>query len=432
LAYFETVNGMHTDGSLAKSAAEAATASGDLEAQIVSETALGMLDLQEGYALRAIKRMDDVQRLTRTGEPTLGHIIAEVHRVRLVVTLGRLEDAAAQVDECTQQARSDGYAMALPPWAILGGMVHAAAGQLAAARATIEALPEREWGSITENNMMRMLVLSDVAVRTDDRNLLQTLVGEARALYSSASPLVSGGAAYVIALAAWHRGDTHEAVRWLSGQHAQITTPLWINVFDQLILLSRVASAGGDAASRARVLQSIEILERERSGTPLFAAVAQHTRGILERDPEALLEAANALRTWRPLLHAGAAEDAGGELARAQRNEEAIEHLNAAFDTFVKCEAVADARRVGRTLRRLGVERRIIVPARGKSGWDSLTDAELKVVNMIAEGATNREVAEQLYLSPHTVKNHVRNAFTKLGINSRSQLPCTTSGYDAR
>jgi DNA-binding CsgD family transcriptional regulator len=60
-----------------------------------------------------------------------------------------------------------------------------------------------------------------------------------------------------------------------------------------------------------------------------------------------------------------------------------------------------------------------------------LTDAELKIVNLIAEGATNREVAEELYLSPHTVKAHVRNAFAKLGINSRSQLPRPTSGYDA-
>jgi DNA-binding CsgD family transcriptional regulator len=432
LAYFEMVNGMHADGSIATNAVAAATATGDLEAQIVSETALGMLDLQEGYALRAIQRMDNFERLTRTGEPTLGHIIAGVHRVRLVVTLGRLEEATAQVAECTEQAHRDGYAMALPPWAILAGMVHAAAGQLAAARATIEALPQREWGNITENNMMRMLVLSDVAVRTDDRNLLQSLVGEARALYSSASPLVSCGAAYVVALAAWHRGDTHEAVRWLSGQHTQVITPLWLNVFDQLILMSRVALAAGDAGLRARVLQSIEVMERERPGAPLFAAVAQHARSILERDADALLEAATALRTWRPLLYAGAAEDAGGELSRTLRNEQAIEQLNAAFDTFVKCEAVADARRVGRALRRLGVERRIVAPVRGKSGWDSLTDAELKVVDMIAEGATNREAAEQLHLSPHTVKAHVRSAFAKLGINSRGQLSCPPSGSDAR
>jgi DNA-binding CsgD family transcriptional regulator len=432
LAYYETVNGMHADASTVTHAVAAATATGDLEARIVSQTAIGMLDLQEGYPLRAIQRMDGVDALTRTGEATLGHIIAAIQRVRLVVTLGRLEEASAQVAECVQHARRARYAMALPPWAILGGMVHVAAGQLAAARATIEALPPREWGNVTENNMMRMLVLSEVAVRTDDRKLLQDLVSEARALCSSTSPLVSCGAAYVVALAAWHRGDTHEAVRWLSGQHTQVITPLWLNVFDQLILMSRVSSAGGDAGLRARVLQSIEVLERERPGTPLFAAIAQHTRGILERDPDALLEAANALRTWRPLLYAGAAEDAGGELARANRNEQAIEQLNAAFDTFVKCEAVADARRVGRALRKLGVERRIVAPVRGKSGWDSLTDAELKVVNLIAEGATNREVATQLHLSPHTVKAHVRNAFTKLGINSRAQLSDPTRGSDAR
>jgi hypothetical protein len=52
-------------------------------------------------------------------------------------------------------------------------------------------------------------------------------------------------------------------------------------------------------------------------------------------------------------------------------------------------EALTDARRVGRQLRRLGVERRIISQQRAKSGWDSLTDAELKVVNLIAQGVTN-------------------------------------------
>ena len=110
------------------------------------------------------------------------------------------------------------------------------------------------------------------------------------------------------------------------------------------------------------------------------------------------------------------------ELARAGRDAEAIENLNKAFDTFVECEALADARRVGRALRRLGVERRIVTHPRAKTGWDSLTDSELTVINLIAEGSTNRSVAQQLQLSPHTVKTHVRNAFAKLGITSRAQL----------
>ena len=91
---------------------------------------------------------------------------------------------------------------------------------------------------------------------------------------------------------------------------------------------------------------------------------------------------------------------------------------------------LADARRVGRQLRRLGVQRRIVAQSRAKTGWDSLTDSELKVVNLIAQGVTNRDVAAQLHLSLHTVKNHVHNAFAKLGINSRTQLTQLMHGSD--
>ena len=103
----------------------------------------------------------------------------------------------------------------------------------------------------------------------------------------------------------------------------------------------------------------------------------------------------------RPLLYAAAAEDAGGELARTDRGDKALDQLNAAFDTYLHHEALADARRVGRELRRLGVQRRIVSQPRAKAGWDSLTDSELTVVNLIAQGVTNRDVATQLHLSLH-------------------------------
>jgi DNA-binding CsgD family transcriptional regulator len=89
-----------------------------------------------------------------------------------------------------------------------------------------------------------------------------------------------------------------------------------------------------------------------------------------------------------------------------------------------------DARRVGRALRRLGVERRIVAQPRAKTGWDSLTHSELTVVHLIAEGATNRSVAQQLHLSPNTVKTHLHNAFAKLGITSRAQLIQLIRGAD--
>jgi DNA-binding CsgD family transcriptional regulator len=260
--------------------------------------------------------------------------------------------------------------------------------------------------------------------------LLET-VSYARDAYSNGSPAVRRGAAGVLGLVAWQRDDVHEAVRWLGGDISILVTPFLPTVLDQLTLTARVASAAGDAGLRARVLDAVDVLERERPGVRLFATVAQHTRGILERDADALVAVASALHSSsRPLLYASAAEDAGGELSRAQRHAEALDQLNAAFDTYIECEAIADARRVGRALRRLGVERRIVAQPRAKTGWDSLTDSELTVVNLIAQGATNRSVAQQLHLSPHTVKTHVHNAFAKLGINSRAQLAQLTRGAD--
>jgi DNA-binding NarL/FixJ family response regulator len=52
------------------------------------------------------------------------------------------------------------------------------------------------------------------------------------------------------------------------------------------------------------------------------------------------------------------------------------------------------------------------------------------VVNLIAQGVTNRSVATQLHLSLHTVKTHVHNAFAKLGINSRAELSKLMHGTD--
>jgi DNA-binding CsgD family transcriptional regulator len=163
----------------------------------------------------------------------------------------------------------------------------------------------------------------------------------------------------------------------------------------------------------------------------LFTGVAAYARGILERDAQALVAAAGVLQSLsRPLLYAAAAEDAGSELAHADRGDEAIDQLNAAFDTYLNHEALADARRVGRELRRLGVQRRIVTQPRAKTGWDSLTDSELQVVNLIATGATNRSVAQRLHVSPHTVRAHLRNAFAKLGVSSRVELSQLVRGAD--
>ena len=81
-------------------------------------------------------------------------------------------------------------------------------------------------------------------------------------------------------------------------------------------------------------------------------------------------------------------------------------------------------------LRGLGVERRMVTHQRAKTGWNSLTESELKIVHLAAQGAINRDIAEQLHLSPHTVKAHLRNAYAKLGVNTRLELRQLVSGVD--
>ena len=405
----------------AEEAAAAAAETGDLEATILADITRALLDGGDGYAGRALDRLEEHCTRARKSDATSARVLAAQHCALLLAAVGRVEDATAQIASATAQCRRERDAMAGNIWAIFGGLVHLAAGRLSAARAAVESLPPPQSTGATEPDMLRMLVLTEVAVHTDDRNLLQQTVNDARNAHSSES-LLGRTAAHVLALAAWQRDDVHDAICWLSDV-TLIGPPLAPSALDRVILSARVASAGGDAGLRARVLQAIEMLEREQPAIPLLAGVAGYARGILEHDAAALLAAAESLEPLsRPLLYAAAAEDAGAELARTDRGREAVDQLNAAFDTYMRHEAIADARRVGRVLRGLGVERRIVSQPRAKVGWDSLTDSELKVVSLIAQGATNRDVATRLHLSVHTVKTHVHNAFAKLGITSREQL----------
>ena len=61
-----------------------------------------------------------------------------------------------------------------------------------------------------------------------------------------------------------------------------------------------------------------------------------------------------------------------------------------------------------------------------------MTDSELAVARLVAEGLTNREVAERLFVSSHTVNGHLRVVFMKLGVNSRVDLARIAAGHEAK
>jgi DNA-binding NarL/FixJ family response regulator len=78
-------------------------------------------------------------------------------------------------------------------------------------------------------------------------------------------------------------------------------------------------------------------------------------------------------------------------------------------------EAVALARR-GRGERR-----------RPATGWDSLTPAESAVIELVATGVTNREIAQRLFVSVATVKTHLIHIYAKLDVRSRAELAATAT-----
>lgn len=100
----------------------------------------------------------------------------------------------------------------------------------------------------------------------------------------------------------------------------------------------------------------------------------------------------------------------------------AASSLEAAYAIYHEAAASRDLARVRSALQSLGVRKREPAVARPDRGWASLTRVELAVVQVVAEGKTNREAAAELYLSAYTVNTHLRHAFAKLGIRSRVEL----------
>jgi DNA-binding CsgD family transcriptional regulator len=186
--------------------------------------------------------------------------------------------------------------------------------------------------------------------------------------------------------------------------------------------LVRMALASGD---RPRALSVTEELERvvARGPTPTARGLGLRCRGLLDDSPDCLLESVAAHRSGpRPYQLAAACEDAGIALKRAARPNEAVSLLTDAADAYEQLGAVRDVARVLAVLRTLGIRRGRHAPRRPSFGWESLTPSELRVVGLAAEGLTNGQIAERLFVSRRTVATHLEHVFQKLGHANRVEL----------
>ncbi|MEW9530436.1 AAA family ATPase [Microbispora sp. NPDC049125] len=230
---------------------------------------------------------------------------------------------------------------------------------------------------------------------------------------------------WVMATVAEAQGDQDRAIEILHDIYTNKEERSWALITTPLTAawMTRLALSTANRPYAQAIVGTAEHVARNNPDFPVFATTAAHARGLLHKDADALAAAADQPEPW---ARASAAEDLGALLATkpdSSARDRAVKCLDQALDGYESIGALRDAARVRARLRALGVRRRHWAQSqRPTFGWDSLTDTERTVATLVSRGLTNRQVAERMFLSPHTVSTHLRRMFGKLGIASRVEL----------
>ncbi|MEU0480281.1 AAA family ATPase [Streptosporangium sp. NPDC006013] len=341
----------------------------------------------------------------------------------MLIDLWLLDEAEATTEIAAAEAECE------PAWAaeipVLRARLHLAAGRLGSA------IEHAEAGLAAAGTLGAPLpassalsVLGTASLRAGDlpgaiRYMERHLVGSARDLPPRTwlrSELVAGrineardGAAGGMS----SLGGLYDALpRHTGALTSEPTAAAW---------LVRMAMATGQRHRADAVVDAAEGIAWRSPGLPNPSVAADHARGLREGDPEALGRAVAG--HGDPWARGSAAEDLGVLIGADGYRDTAVENLKIALACYGAVGAVRDAARVRGRLRLLGERRRHWVrTAHPTSGWASLTGTEQAVCDLVSQGLTNRNAAEQMFISEHTVAFHLRQVFRKLGIHSRVEL----------
>jgi DNA-binding CsgD family transcriptional regulator len=172
----------------------------------------------------------------------------------------------------------------------------------------------------------------------------------------------------------------------------------------------------------ARRLAAEEVELAEAFGAPRALGIALRAHGLALGGAEGLERLRRAVEvlgdSGARLEHARALADLGGALRRANQRAEAREPLREAVEAARACGAVALAQSAHEELRATGARPRSLV----LSGVESLTARERQVAELAAEGLSNPEIAQALFVTRRTVETHLGSAYRKLDIGSRQEL----------
>jgi DNA-binding CsgD family transcriptional regulator len=161
----------------------------------------------------------------------------------------------------------------------------------------------------------------------------------------------------------------------------------------------------------------------ERVLARLHPGVRAQCRGLVDRDPQLLSQAAASYRlAGQKFQLAQAAEDLGIVLAERGDTAAARPPLVEAVRLYDDLAAIWDLRRIRARIRAYDIRAGSSAARRPATGWASLTRTESRIAGLIAEGKSNPDIAQTLYLSRRTVEGHVSHILTKLGQRSRLDI----------
>jgi DNA-binding CsgD family transcriptional regulator len=374
----------------------------------------------------AFRRHRDVVRTVPAGEDMNPPAMWEA---TMWTSLGHPARSLAIIDAELAAARRDGRVGAMLMWSSQRVRALLDAGRLEESRTEAEGVLDLEEIHVVGGLMDLLVVYSLVrgALHAGRPEIVRAHRERVQHMISDEIGQIRRNGLWLTALVADAAGDVDEAMLATAEAVEVLDRPGpsfagLADVADEVVFVRMALRAHRpDLAARA-----LAVAERRAAANPAYpmaAAAALHARALVQADESCLHEAVQALAGCeRPLVRASAQEDLARMVA-GNRPREAVKLLDEALTAYTAAGAEHDAARVRRRLRDLGVRRRrAAAPAGPRHGLGSLTPAELDVARRVAQGGTNRHVAAQMFVSPHTVNTHLRNAFLKLGVRSRVEL----------
>jgi DNA-binding CsgD family transcriptional regulator/tetratricopeptide (TPR) repeat protein len=343
-----------------------------------------------------------------------------------LATLDRFSEADAIYAAGHREADQLGTAWSQPLWHFYRASLLVWAGQLDEAHAEADAgIRISERLTALQLGVPLLALMAQVAIYRGELSIARQHIEKSEQLLARGITVASEDLTWNLALFQDATGDPRAAVETLDDLYSNLPSRLLLLANDPgaAARLVRIAQRAGALPQAEAAAAAIRGLAGMNPAVASLAGAAAHAEGLLRADPEKLRQAVAHYRSSpRLLARASAIEDAA-VVGQSGRCRDAVPLLEEALRYYVDSRAVRDVARVEKRLRGLGVRRRLTGARTGRgSPWSTLTQSELRVVRLVAEGMTNREVANQLYLSPHTVDSHLRHVFTKLDINGRVEL----------